>query len=50
MINQLVAAGAEVNMACTPAKKTALHLAVKYPEAVRALLKHEADLRRKTTC
>ncbi|KAK3294204.1 ankyrin repeat-containing domain protein [Chaetomium fimeti] len=49
MINQLVAAGADVNMPCTPERMTALHVAVEYPEAVRALLKHGADPRQKST-
>ncbi|KAH6650212.1 ankyrin repeat-containing domain protein [Chaetomium tenue] len=47
IINQLVTAGAEVNMACAQ-KRTALQMAVKHPEAVRALMKHGADLRRTT--
>jgi ankyrin repeat protein len=49
MIDQLVAAGAEVNKVCTRTEMTALHVAVKHPEAVRALLKHGADPRRATT-
>jgi ankyrin repeat protein len=48
LIDQLVAAGAEVNKACTATEKTAVHMAVKHPEAMRALLKHGADPRRRT--